>query len=605
MPAFSLPSYLHRPDIRSTTIVLGAVVLVLLGGLVMADRLITQSDRSRASLRAARAAVAIESFVTSRLQALEAFDVVEWRSPTSASDQALPLTNDLRRHLAGFHRVFFTDASGIVLTELRLADSIPPLPATLDLDTLQLLRVGETVQRARADGEPSVTPAGRLFSGDAGLILLEPRFQEGDFVGISGGTIAGRTLIEHARRGTEDLAMRIVLVAGDDTVTMQDALPADATPVVESAEVLLPGDTPWRLEVAVDATTEPLRALVWAVGLAALTGVSMALVRERRQTTRIAERSAELERLSGELLRANRAKSEFLSNMSHELRTPLNAIVGFVDLLCDGVYGELAPRQTSPVQRIAASANHLRHLVDQVLDLGKMAAGRLEVHVEPLDLRPFVLDVVSEIEPLIQEKGLSLSIGIGATLPRVRTDPTHLRQILVNLLGNAVKYTNSGGVAVRSRIVGVPWRVSGGNPRVPTPGSNPLASSGKTAPAEATAPGGARPPVAGKPYIALQIADTGIGIAREDQERIFDEFEQVNAGPRGDSIHRGTGLGLAISRRLARLLGGDLTVESDVGKGATFTLWLSLHPADIAAVTPTSAISAPASSDSSPVRSGD
>src|ERR1700741_1046218 len=194
----------------------------------------------------------------------------------------------------------------------------------------------------------------------------------------------------------------------------------------------------------------------WVISLATVLGLALVLRHERRQARSLVERSKELERLSSELLRVNRMKSEFLANVSHELRTPLNAIVGFVDLLREGVYGELAPRQVKPVERIEASANHLRHLVDQVLALAKMAAGRLEIHTETIDLRPFVLDVASEIESLVSEKGLSLSLVMGAALPRIRTDPTHLRQILVNLLGNAVKYTNSGGILVRSRLVGNP-----------------------------------------------------------------------------------------------------------------------------------------------------
>jgi signal transduction histidine kinase len=156
------------------------------------------------------------------------------------------------------------------------------------------------------------------------------------------------------------------------------------------------------------------------------------LLDERRRGERVAERSAELERLYSEVARANTAKSEFLANISHELRTPLNAIVGFVELLKDGVYGELSPRQVPPVDRIAASATHLRRLVDQVLDIAKIAAGRLEVHPETLVLRPFVLNIASELESLVNERGLSFSIAVGASLPRVRTDPTHLRQILVN-----------------------------------------------------------------------------------------------------------------------------------------------------------------------------
>jgi signal transduction histidine kinase len=228
------------------------------------------------------------------------------------------------------------------------------------------------------------------------------------------------------------------------------------------------------------------------------------------------------------------------------------------------VYGELSPRQVPPVDRIAASATHLRHLVDQVLDIAKIAAGRLEVHPETIVLRPFVLNIASELESLVNERALSFSIAVGASLPRVRTDPTHLRQILVNLIGNAVKYTSSGGVAVRARLVGA--ADTGGAPRRHTP-DDPVLS--------------AQRPDSRRVWIALQVVDTGVGIATADQTRIFEEFEQVNAGPRGDSMQRGTGLGLAISRRLAQLLGGDITVESQVGKGSTFTLWLPVHPTDL------------------------
>jgi signal transduction histidine kinase len=294
----------------------------------------------------------------------------------------------------------------------------------------------------------------------------------------------------------------------------------------------------------------------WIVSLATVLGLALVLRHERRQARSLVERSKELERLSSELLRVNRMKSEFLANVSHELRTPLNAIVGFVDLLREGVYGELTTRQAKPVERIEASANHLRHLVDQVLDLAKMAAGRLEIHTETIDLRPFVLDVASEIESLVSEKGLSLSLVMGAALPRIRTDPTHLRQILVNLLGNAVKYTNEGGIVIRTRLV------------------DSLPDSGSSA---------ERRSYPSNPWIGIQVIDTGIGIDPADQSRIFEEFEQVDAGPRGNSAERGTGLGLAISRRLAALIGGMVELESDLGKGSTFTLWLPVDPSDLSA----------------------
>jgi signal transduction histidine kinase len=295
------------------------------------------------------------------------------------------------------------------------------------------------------------------------------------------------------------------------------------------------------------------------LAIIAFAGLALLLQHERKQARKLVERSKELERLSTELLRASRMKNEFLANVSHELRTPLNAIVGFVDLLREGVYGDLAPRQVKPVERIEASANHLRHLVDQILDLAKIAAGRLDVHTEVLDVRPFVLDVASEMESLVNEKSLTLSLAMGAALPKIRTDPTHLRQILVNLIGNAVKYTDHGTIIVRTRMVSRSDAVVLGMP------SSLLKSD-----------------VAEDMWLSVQVTDPGIGIAAIDQERIFEEFEQVGAGPRADSPNRGTGLGLAISRRLARLLGGDISLVSDIGQGSTFSLWLPAHEYDLA-----------------------
>jgi two-component system sensor histidine kinase EvgS len=233
-------------------------------------------------------------------------------------------------------------------------------------------------------------------------------------------------------------------------------------------------------------------------------------------------------------------------------------VVGFVEMLREGVYGELSPRQALPVDRIAASATHLRQLVDRLLDIAKIAAGRLEVHLEPLVLRPFVLDVAAEMESLVNERGLALSLFVSPTLPRIRTDQTHLRQILINLIGNAVKYTHQGGIQIHASVA-----AEGANPGTSDFGIE----AGPT-------------PDARKSWLALQVCDTGVGITGTDTDRIFDEFEQVNAGARTDSARRGTGLGLAISRRLARLLGGDLTVVSTAGRGSVFTVWLPLEPTD-------------------------
>ena len=329
------------------------------------------------------------------------------------------------------------------------------------------------------------------------------------------------------------------------------------------------------------------------LGAAALAALAVGLVHGDRMRRRAAARATELERLSAELIRANRAKSEFLANVSHELRTPLNAVVGFAELMQDGVYGELTTQQVGPVRRITTAATHLRHIVDQILDLAKIAAGRLEVHTESVALRPFVLEVAGEIEPLVQEKGLALSIGVPHSLPRLRSDPLHVRQVLINLLGNAVKFTPTGGrVGVRASLVEAPAGVppfasrlrsgagttgSGGAP-TPARGIRRLLP-GRRAAIDPVAPSSDAAPV---PWIALQVVDSGVGVNPADQARIFDEFEQL--GPRtGDGADRGTGLGLAISRRLAQLLGGDLTLASVPGDGSTFTLWLPVDPVDVPA----------------------
>jgi signal transduction histidine kinase len=367
-----------------------------------------------------------------------------------------------------------------------------------------------------------------------------------------------------------------VLVAAGDTLVLTGSRSALVRDPHYSVNIAVTGAGIWTLTVAHGRGVAALRTAMWVLSLITVGILGFGVIRERRQAMRISERSAELERLYSEVARANTAKSEFLANISHELRTPLNAIVGFVELLKDGVYGDLSPRQVPPVDRIAASATHLRHLVDQVLDIAKIAAGRLEVHPETLVLRPFVLNVASELESLVNERGLSFSIAVGASLPRVRTDPAHLRQILVNLIGNAVKYTPAGSVAVRARMVGVTTQVTGG-PRRDTPDDPYLVS---------------RSPDTRRVWIALQVVDTGVGIAPADQARVFQEFEQVNAGPRGDSMQRGTGLGLAISRRLAQLLGGDIGLESQLGKGSTFTLWLPVHPTDLEPLNATPATSA-------------
>jgi signal transduction histidine kinase len=432
----------------------------------------------------------------------------------------------------------------------------------LDMDTIAMLGLGKLVARARISPQPVLSRPGKFLNDEHSMIMLVPlcTAKRPACHGFVATLLSTDALLARVTRRLRRDPTRIAILAGADTVVVRDDVVA-APLEQETTMVATPDGGHWRVVMTRRSSSRSTRIMLWTLGLAALTALALGMVRERRESSRAAERSRELERLSTELLRANRAKSEFLANVSHELRTPLNAIVGFVDLLRDGVYGALGPRQIAPVDRIAASATHLRHLVDQVLDIAKIAAGRLDVHQEIVDLRPFVLDVATEVEPLVSEKDLSISIAVPASLPRVRTDPAHLRQILMNLFGNAVKYTLTGSIGVRGRFIDTPLPDGHDTPAYPELR--------------------ARAPDASKPWVALQVSDTGIGIAPADHARVFEEFEQVNAGPRGDSMNRGTGLGLAISRRLARLLGGEVTLQSELGKGSTFTLWLPVNRADI------------------------
>ena len=528
-----------RVGIGLFSTLLGVVLMLMVGALLTADRALTSASAEAANIDAVESAHFIQQRLVRDIEALGSFRALLLSSAPDRRSEFDALAESFEREHDGAKSLWVADSTGHVLFE-----NGPPASDTYRAGSARIW----------------------LLNGGASpeVGMLVPFFSGSQLRGEIGARFDRTRLFAPVTDSAPQTRARLVLVdvTKGDTILDIGSSRDGSTLIWQHGTVPVPSGA-WALSIAHAQTRQGLRITLWTLGLVAVIVLGVGVLRERRQALRVAERSAELERLSSELLRANRMKSEFLANVSHELRTPLNAIVGFVDLLRDGVYGDLSQRQIAPVDRIAASATHLRHLVDQVLDIAKIAAGRLEVHAETIVLRPFVLNVVSELEPLITERGLSLSIAIGASLPRVRTDPTHLRQILVNLIGNAIKYTPAGGIAIRARLAGVP---SAPNPRHPSP-EDPMLLS--------------RSPDRRKMWIALQVIDTGIGISPADQERIFDEFEQVNAGPRTDSMERGTGLGLAISRRLARLLGGDISVDSQLGKGSTFTIWLPVSPADL------------------------
>jgi signal transduction histidine kinase len=267
-----------------------------------------------------------------------------------------------------------------------------------------------------------------------------------------------------------------------------------------------------------------------------LAGHAAVAISNARLHGALAQRTRETERANEELRWTTEAKDRFFASMSHELRTPLNSILGYQSLLLEGVVGEVPAPARSFLERAQRSTRTLLHLVNDVLDLSKLQAGKLELVVVPARLRAIVEEALATIEPLAAARRIAVEVEPWPPLPPVHTDADRVRQILINLLSNAVKFTDEGRVTL-SAVHG------------------DAAGDGAHG------------------WVELRVADTGPGIAPENQERIFHEFEQiVGATSRG-----GTGLGLPISRKLARLLGGDLTVESELGHGSTFTLRLPLR----------------------------
>jgi len=248
-----------------------------------------------------------------------------------------------------------------------------------------------------------------------------------------------------------------------------------------------------------------------------------------------------------DLEEATRHKSEFLANMSHELRTPLNAIIGFSEVLQDQVFGSLNDKQTRYIGNILTSGRHLLTLVNDVLDLAKVEAGRMELRPEEFGPDAAIEDVEAIVSSIAIKKQLRISNKFEANLKFLRADKSKFKQILYNLLSNAVKFTPENGAITISNRIAEHWV------------------------------GGEELP---RRYLELAVSDTGIGISREDQEHIFEEFRQVDNSY--SRQYQGTGLGLALSRRLIELHGGRIWVESEPGVGSTFSFILPLEMAEVA-----------------------
>ena len=240
---------------------------------------------------------------------------------------------------------------------------------------------------------------------------------------------------------------------------------------------------------------------------------------------KVTQRTSELQAANQELARANKLKSEFLANVSHELRTPLSAIIGFSQILLDGIDGPMNEEQQQDILQVNRSGQSLLALINQILDLSKIEAGKMELSIERVELPALITSVLESISPLAQEKGLRIDTRFAPGLPAVEADSGRLKQILINLLSNAVKFTERGHIEVIAQ------------------------PSGR--------------------MVRIAVKDTGIGISAEAQKMIFEEFVQGDGS--STRRHGGTGLGLSIVRKLVEMHGGAVTVISEPGMGSTFT----------------------------------
>jgi PAS domain S-box-containing protein len=259
--------------------------------------------------------------------------------------------------------------------------------------------------------------------------------------------------------------------------------------------------------------------------------------RIREATEELEERNRQLEWQSQELERAYRLKSQFLASMSHELRTPINALLGYTSLMQDQIYGALNERQEEALSRMYMASQHLLELVNDILDLAKIEAGKMPVHVEPVDIGHLIRELGQTIEPMIRRKELEYRVELEPGMPVLETDRTKVKQVVLNLLSNAVKFTHQGYISVQARSA------------------------------------------EDDEGVVVEVADSGIGIQEDDIQKIFEDFRQVDQSSTRE--YGGTGLGLSITKKLLHLLGGTVRVESSPGKGSRFTIRLPRRSEEI------------------------
>jgi signal transduction histidine kinase len=386
--------------------------------------------------------------------------------------------------------------------------------STFDLKSVLDTLVGAAARLCEADMAALARPKGSIYRYEAtfGHLREHEEFLSTHPAGIDRGTAVGRTLVE----GT---VTHITDVLADSEYTYLEGQRLGGFRTLLGVPLLREG-TPIGVIVVQRKTVRPF------------TQKQIELVQTFADQAVIAIENVrlfdEIQDKSRQLAEASQHKSQFLANMSHELRTPLNAILGYTELILDSVYGDMPEKARGVLDRVQRNGRHLLGLINDVLDLSKIEAGQLALSLADYSLKSVIQSVFSAVDPLAREKQVALKIDVAPELPQARGDERRVTQVLLNLVGNAIKFTDIGEVSIK--------------------GSSANGS------------------------FTVAVHDTGPGISEADQAKLFQEFQQAD-----NSITRkkgGTGLGLAISKRIIEMHGGKIWVESVVGQGSTFSFTL-------------------------------
>jgi Amt family ammonium transporter len=428
----------------------------------------------------------------------------EWRELGLGAGLAVPI-------LAG--------ETAVGVLEFFSGERFPADPELLELLRSVGTQLGRVVERQRSEEARlraliDNMPAGVYLRDLEGRFILVNREYE-HLYGLRNDDIRGKTVPEVSPFATFNLDPDYAVKADREVIGSGEALSRE-----------------WHFsradrELVISDVRFPVRNA--AGEMVAVAGIDIDITAQKRHEAELAELLRRVEMARDVANDAAAAKSRFLANMSHELRTPLNAIIGFTRLVSRNAHG-LPERQVDNLSKILVSAEHLLGLIDEILDLSRIDAGAVKIEIGPVEVIDVLQEVADSFEPLLDRTRVQMYVGVDPRIPTLATDREKLKQILLNLFSNAVKYTDEGTVAMRARAV-----------------------DGR---------------------LRIEVADTGLGMSEDEVGRVFDEFHRSDSSLA--RTRRGTGLGLTISRRLARALGGDITVKSRFGVGSQFTLDLPL-----------------------------